>query len=144
MKVTFEQGRNGIKGSDKQIHWSHHSRQKNGEHKIHFAQTCLVKYRDLAKRLVVNVMREQLNGMILWIIVRTLDFPMSGMGNHCKIKSRKMIRFKKNINPAALLKTWCWATGEGVETTVIRSQQRRVDGWTNSEIVTEMVRRAQI
>lgn len=65
MKVTFEQGRNGIKGSDKQIHWSHHSRQKNGEHKIHFAQTCLVKYRDLAKRLVVNVMREQLNGMIL-------------------------------------------------------------------------------
>ena len=61
-----------------------------------------------------------------------------------RLKAGKWSDLKKNINPAALLKTWSWATGEGVETTVIRSQQRRVDGWTNSEIVTEMVRRAQI
>lgn len=55
-----------------------------------------------------------------------------------------LILKKKKINVAALLKMGCWAAGEGVERTVIRSQQIKNDGRTDSEIAAEMVRGARI
>lgn len=71
-----------------------------------------------------------------WAIPRTLVFPVSRMGNHCRIvdcEQRNDQTWKKNIDLAALLKIACRVTGEGVGKTLIRSQQIGDDGRTELE-----------